>query len=127
MKNLLDTNIVIDHIRGKLPILPEMVKEGATISIISYGELLYGAYKSVVKDKTLRLVSSTLDDLSLEIVNLNQTMMDRYAQLKSSLETKGIRLDDLDLLIAATALDASLMLVTRNKKHFSRIPYLQLY
>jgi len=53
MKNLLDTNIVIDHIRGKLPILPEMVKEGATISIISYGELLYGAYKSVVKDKTL--------------------------------------------------------------------------
>lgn len=127
MKYLFDTNIIIDHIRGKLPILPEMIKEGAAISIISYGELIYGAYKSSVINKTLSLVTSTLNDLSLEIINLNQTIMDRYAQIKSLLETKGTRLDDLDLLIAATALDASLIFVTRNKKHFSRVSKLQIY
>jgi predicted nucleic acid-binding protein len=33
----------------------------------------------------------------------------------------------MDLLIAATALDHDLTLVTRNRRHFERIPDLTLY
>jgi predicted nucleic acid-binding protein len=34
---------------------------------------------------------------------------------------------DVDLLIAATALEEDLTLVTRNTRHFERIPDLKLY
>lgn len=46
--------------------------------------------------------------------------------MKSDLERKGMRIDDFDLLIGATALKNSLTLVTHNIKHFKRIPGLPI-
>lgn len=100
MKYLLDTDVIIDHLRKKKAILEQML-DSATISIITLGELIYGAYKSVHPQKSL-------------------------LTLREDLETKGERLDDFDLLIAATAIVSRLVLVTRNRKHFEGIPSLQL-
>lgn len=47
---------------------------------------------------------------------------DIYAQLR----TAGTPVADIDLLIAGTAIANGLILVTRNVKHFSRIPQLQI-
>jgi predicted nucleic acid-binding protein len=46
--------------------------------------------------------------------------------MKSSLEQSGSPLDDMDLMIAATALLDNLVLVTNNLKHFQRIDGLKI-
>lgn len=48
-----------------------------------------------------------------------------YGILRASLEEKGKRLDDMDMLIAATALQQGATLVTNNEKHFGRIKELK--
>lgn len=125
MKYLLDTNIVIDHIRGKKIIDKNIIKEGIGISIITFGELLYGAQKSTQKEKSLTIISSLIKELSMTIINLDKEIMAEYSILKALLEIKGKRLDNFDLLIAATAIKYSLPLSTSNTKHFSRIPNLR--
>ena len=52
--------------------------------------------------------------------------MEVFGELKSRLEKTGARLDDMDSIIAATALYMNHTLVTNNTKHFSRIPDLVL-
>jgi tRNA(fMet)-specific endonuclease VapC len=103
MKYLLDTDVVINHLRGRKPLKEKYIKEGTAISIISYGELLYGACKSQNKDRSLSLIAAFLDELSITILNLNRETMQEYAKMKSKLESIGKGLDEFDLLIGSTA------------------------
>ena len=50
----------------------------------------------------------------------------KFGNLKAELETIGLRVDDADLLIAATAIIYKATLVTANTKHFSRFKGLKL-
>ena len=49
-----------------------------------------------------------------------------FARTRAFLEQNGIRLEDLDIFIAAIALDMDYTLVTHNPRHLSRIPYLKI-
>ncbi len=53
--------------------------------------------------------------------------MERFAQNRYLLQRQGNVIPDLDLLVAATALHHGLTLLTRNLRHFSRVPGLRLY
>ncbi len=53
--------------------------------------------------------------------------MDQFAVLRADLRRRGQLIPDLDLLIAATALSHDLALLTRNVRHFARIPGLRIY
>lgn len=125
MKYLVDTDIIIDHLRKKIAIIEQILDNG-TISIITLGELIYGAYKSAQPQKSLIILKEDLEILNFEIININEMIMAEFGRVKADLETKGKRLDDFDLLIAATAMINNLTLVTRNKKHFKRIKGLKL-
>lgn len=126
MKYLLDTDAVIDHLRGKKKINDKIISEGASISIISYGELLYGAYKSQDKEKSTSMIKLFISDLSIKITNLSEEIMREYAEIKAKLELAGKKLDEFDLLNGATAKIHSFTLITRNIKHFKRINGLKL-
>ena len=126
MKYLLDTDIVINHLRKKVMIKEVILEGGAAISIITLGELLYGAQKADNPEASITKLESSLSILELEIISLNKNIMIEFAITKSRLEKLGQRLDDFDLLIAATAKAHSLTLVTNNIRHFSRIPNLQI-
>jgi tRNA(fMet)-specific endonuclease VapC len=52
--------------------------------------------------------------------------METFAEIKADLQNQGNVIDDMDLLIAATALTMNYTLVTNNERHFSRIPGLQI-
>jgi tRNA(fMet)-specific endonuclease VapC len=52
--------------------------------------------------------------------------VEAFGKMKATLEVQGLRLADLDLIIAATALARNLTLVSNNQKHFCRIPGLKL-
>ncbi len=126
MKYLLDTNILVDHLRGKKAIAPDYLDTGGVVSVITQAELFYGAYKSKRPKHNLNQVKQMFADLKLEIQPLEEDVLNYYGKLKTKLEGKGQRLDDFDLLIAATALSLGLTLVTRNIKHFARIPRLKI-
>lgn len=124
MKYLLDTNIIVDYLRGKKEIDASFIKEGSAVSIITYGELIYGAYKSNKSKYNLEKIKAMISDLEIDMITLDEEIMDNYGKLKADLEIKGEKLDEFDILIAATALVNNLTLVTRNNRHFKRIPSL---
>lgn len=126
MKYLLDTDIIVNHLRGKRAMNVSFIQEGSSISIITYGELTYGAYKSTRPEINLSKIEEMLTDLGIQIISLDEKIMEIYGKLKAELEKKGNRLDEFDLLIASTALNHNLNLVTGNIKHFERIPSLLL-
>lgn len=127
MKYLLDTNALVDHIRGKKEISIKLLEEETAISIITLAELYYGAQKSNNPKKTLILIRKLIRDLGLQAQTLDEEIVAEFGKIKAELEVKGMRLEDFDLLIAATAKVGNFTLVTKNLKHFERITGLKLH
>ena len=124
---LLDTDTIIFNLKGDENVrrsLRRHLQDTMKISIITLMELYYGAYKSQQHDANLAKVKTI--EQSFEILPTGQESAETFARLKSQLERKGTRLDDVDLLIASCALAHNLTLVSNNTKHFERIPGLRL-
>jgi tRNA(fMet)-specific endonuclease VapC len=123
MRFLLDTDIFI-YIRQKRPEevsrrFSRMRPGEAAISVITYGELLYGAAKSVRRADALARLSA-LTDL-LPILPLQKNAAEAYGDIRAELESNGEMIGNNDLWIAAQALSARLTLVTNNEQEFRRV------
>lgn len=127
MKYLLDTDVIINFIRGKTQVEEELKNSEGFVSIITVGELVYGAHKSTSPNASLQKLKSFLQDLSIQVINVDREIVYKFGELKADFEIKGQRLEDFDQLIAATCIVNNLILVTRNTKHFSRIKNLEIY
>lgn len=127
MKYLLDTNIIVNYLRGKFFIPEKIIEEGSGVCIIGLAELYYGAYNSDNPEKSLTKLEDMLSNLGIETIKLDDKMAHKFGKLKTKLRKKGRLVDDFDLLIASTALENGLILVTDNLKHFSRIEGLKIY
>jgi tRNA(fMet)-specific endonuclease VapC len=94
------------------------------MSVISYGELHYGALRS---DRPVENTAKVrhLGNL-MPIIEVLPAMIETYATIKVNLEKQGNKIDEFDLLIAATALYLSYTLVTNNERHFRNIPGLKV-
>jgi tRNA(fMet)-specific endonuclease VapC len=53
--------------------------------------------------------------------------MERFAGIRADLRRRGQIISDFDILLAATALHYDLTVLSRNIRHFNRIPDLKLY
>lgn len=119
---LLDTDICI----GLLKAVPRVVEnwrkcsERCAAPVMSVGELCYGAAKARDSEAERRRVGQLID--MLDEGQITKSSMMRFGQIKASLEAKGQRIDDADIIIATIALENDMTLVTGNTKHFSRIP-----
>lgn len=131
MNYLLDTSVVVGYLRdkaGKRQLMKDLfVKGDLRVSLVTYGELEYGAVKSRNYNEEKLKISGCFDDLEVEVLILTKETMGLFAKVKSGLERKGETLDDFDLLIGATAMENELVLVTDNEKHFARFPGLKVY
>jgi len=127
MSFLIDTDIIIYSLKGIERINSWMLENQnipKCISVISYGELIYGARKSHHPEKNIATVNRIAE--LFPIIDINQGIIEIFGELKATLEKGGDRIDDMDLLIASTAMYMNLSLVTNNKKHFSKVPDLLL-
>ena len=125
---LLDTDWVIDYLKGRVAagqLLDSLVHDGTAISLITYGEILEGIYHGNDRERHEPIFRAFLE--ATPILLLTESSMERFANIRGDLRTKGQMIGDADILIAATALDHNLTLVTQNTRHFSRIPNLKLY
>lgn len=125
---LLDTNICI-YIRQKKPprVLQrfEKLRPGeAGISVITYGELTYGAMKSKQSVTALRQLRELTT--ALPAFPLPETAADSYGRIRAELELSGELIGNNDIWIAAHALAADLTLITNNEKEFRRVRGLKL-
>lgn len=125
---LLDTNICI-YIRRKRPaeVLArfEKLKAGdACLSVITYGELLYGAHKSKQRDVALARLADLVS--LLPVLEMPSEAANQYGQIRAGLEAKGEAIGGNDLWIAAHAKALGLVLVTNNEREFRRVPGLKV-
>src|SRR5258708_14817300 len=120
---LLYTNICI-YIRQQRPdtVLRRFRKlrpGEALLSVITYGELLYGAAKSTQRVDALGKLRELIHLLPASA--LPESAAEAYGSLRADLEAKGEMIGNNDLWIAAHALAAGLTLVTNNEKEFRRV------
>lgn len=124
---LLDTDILIYSLKG-YPKVIENFKLHAdapkSISVISYGELIYGANKSVQIASNLAKVHR-LQEI-FPIIDASKAILECFGTLKAQLSRKGVTVADFDLLIGSTAITLGYTVVTNNEKHFSKIPDLKI-
>lgn len=125
---LIDSDWVIDYLKGMpqaITLLRALAYDGAAISLITYGEVYEGIYGSADPQTSEEGFHNFLTGVT--VLPLDQPIMQRFARIRDELRRKGQRIGDLDLLIAATALQHGLTLATRNTAHFQRIDGLVLY
>ena len=96
----------------------------AALSIITYGELLYGAAKSAQKAAALQRLHELVH--FLPALSLPEGAAETYGNIRADLESKGEMVGNNDLWIAAHALAAGLILVTNNEKEFRRVRRLKV-
>ena len=91
---------------------------------MTLGELYEGAYGRPDPEEHIASVEQFLRLFT--ILPLSDTTMQHFGRLRALLRQQGNLIPDFDLLIAATALEHDSVLVTRNRRHFERIPEIQL-
>jgi tRNA(fMet)-specific endonuclease VapC len=125
---LLDTNICI-YIRQERPdsVLRRFRKlrpGEAALSVITYGELIYGAAKSSQREAALERLRELVH--WLPALPLAEAAAEAYGTIRAELAAKGEMIGNNDLWIAAHAVSAELTLVTNNEKEFRRVRGLKL-
>ena len=125
-KYLLDTNICAYFLNGKYDLVNTIDRigfENCAISEVTIAELKYGSEKSTFKEKNRKIIESF--QLLIDIIPIFPAL-DVYAKEKARLKTKGMILDDFDLLIGATAIYNEMILVTKNKSDFERMEKIKI-
>ena len=127
MSYLIDTDILIYSLKGHDIVQKRFIeneKIPKSISVISYGELLYGAKKSTNSEKNLAVIYRIKE--LFPIIDVDKAVMEAFSDLKVKTQKTRAVIDDMDLLIAATALTMNFILVTNNEKHFRKIAGLKI-
>lgn len=123
----LDTSVIIDYLRGRGETVSTIEKLDGEVcsSFICLAELFEGVAREKesgpVEEKILGFFGTFF-----EVFGLDEDISRRFGEIRALLKNKGKILEDLDIFIAATCLANDLVLVTGNKKHFSRVENLPI-
>mgnify|MGYP002641510922 CR=1 FL=1 len=125
---LLDTNICI-YIQRRKPnevlVRFQKLKPGdAAISVVTWGELLYGAEKSRQRKMALQLLEEF--QTFIPVLSMPENAGETYGEIRATLESSGTPIGNNDLWIAAHAKAAGLTVVTNNEREFQRVPGLKV-
>jgi tRNA(fMet)-specific endonuclease VapC len=119
-----DTDVLIDFLEGAEPVSArialELEHQGLATTAVTRFELLAG----VRTDRQRRLVGDLL--AALPCLPLDDVGADRAAEVRRTLTTEGIDIGMGDSLIAGIVLAHRGVLLTRNRRHFGRVPDLAL-
>ena len=128
MKYMLDTNMCVFVLRGKPSSVSERLYQCADkevcVSTVTVAELRFGADKSNQPEANHDKVSKFL--LSIDVVDFDPGAADAYGEIRADLERRGQPIGELDMLLAAHAINEGLIFVTHNTSEFQRVKGLQL-
>lgn len=106
-------------------ISPWIANREVVTSDLAYAEVYEGIQglpdASTLSTSLMKLILNSIPSLGLIL-----PMYHRYAQIRRYLRPRNELIGDMDTLIAATALEENLSIVTNNPRHFGRIPGLKV-
>jgi predicted nucleic acid-binding protein len=111
-RGLLDTSVFIAREQARpLGPLPAQV----AISVVTIGELELGVHAATDPDVRARRADTLALARAADPLPVTETVMSRFAQLVHACRSNGSRPKVLDTLIAATALDHGLTVLTQDR------------
>jgi predicted nucleic acid-binding protein len=126
--SLLDTNVLSEFSRTGAPDhqvdqwLGSQPEESLFASVLTFAEILRGI-ELLPAGKRRTQLEEWLTDLqtafAARLLPVTKAIADRWAILSAQAQLRGRPLANIDGLLAATALEHDLILVTRNVKHFA--------
>ena len=126
----LDSDVVVDYLRGNEPVkseLIELINSGKIISItsITIYELYMGANLSENPGKE----TEKIDNLRMYLreIEFNSIAAEIAGEIDAHLKKSGMQVDLRDVLIASVCIANKIPLFTKNTPHFTRIRGLKLY
>ncbi len=125
---LLDTNICIFIVRerptGVLERFRALRAGDAVISVITYGELRYGAEKSRERARAIEVLDELVTLIPVEDLPLAAGV--EYGEIRAVLARQGEMIGNNDLWSAAHARAANLVLVTNDEWEFQHVSKLTI-
>jgi tRNA(fMet)-specific endonuclease VapC len=120
---MLDTDICIYISKRRPPEVKarfEQLRPGQMLmSVITYGELYYGASKSDQRAKAMTELNTTVRAIPVE--NLTSMVAEAYGTIRAALEEQGHVIGNNDMWIAAHALSLGVTLASNNDREFLRV------
>lgn len=114
MNLLFDTNIIIAFLKNEATVVDLFSKQDEiNVSSITVGEMFYGALNSNQSEQNFDLYSRFFNYCNVYKIDKNTS--ENYAKIRFILKSKGTPIPENDIWIAATALEHSLSIVTRDK------------
>ncbi len=114
---IFDTDVIIWYMRGSEK-AADVIESTASrhVSAVTYMELIQGARNGTEK----KLVKSIISDLDFEVLGIDENISHRaIVYIEEYGMSSGLRLAD--ALIAATAAENNMKLITGNLRHFHSI------
>ncbi len=130
MRYLLDSDIMSSYLRAELEAvrtMEDLLPAGIAISSVSYMETFQGVLTRPTPIATEARFYEVV--AGIPIIEFNERTARRCARMRHELamEGKRVRQRALDLMIAATAIEYELVLVTRNRVDYADIPGLVMH
>jgi len=127
---LIDSDWLIDHL-AEVPeattLIDGLATEGVVISVVSYMEAFQGTLREPEPETAMARLHAFIE--KVPVLTISLSVAQRCARIRQHLLDQGKRPTrrGFDLLIAATAIEHNLMLVTRNVRDYADIPGIRLY
>jgi tRNA(fMet)-specific endonuclease VapC len=119
-----DTDVLIDFLAGAEPaaewVATELERGSLLTTVISRFELLSGARNQRQENSIRQLLAA------VPTLDLGDEAADKAAEVRRLLDRSGASIGMADSLIAGIVLVHSAVLLTRNRRHFERVPGLRL-
>jgi predicted nucleic acid-binding protein len=118
-----DTDVLIDYLAGKgeADAVERVLRRGAlSTTVITRFELLSGAKSSKQLARLVQLLGA------VPSIPLDAAAADAASEIRRSLDQSGNTIGMADSLIAGIVISNGGSLLTRNRRHFERVPGLEL-
>lgn len=127
MRYLLDTCVISDFIKGEPGTQARLKQTPPTdiaVSVITVMELRYGLQLNPQRAQKIEpVITSFLSSITLLPFGISEA--EQVAHIRAILRSQGQPIGAYDVLIAATALQYNLVMITANQREFDRVPGLQ--
>jgi len=126
---VLDTDILVSFIRGNEEAINKInnyynSESSVMTTSMTVFELFRGAFASHNSEKKVGDIELLIEDL--DILDFDTRSSKIVGKIYNELKRNGKIIDILDMFIASISISNNETLVTRNIKHFSRIPKLKI-
>ena len=121
---LVDTDVLIDALSGIEPARARLARGLVEAELATTAINAFELYAGVRSEKEATEVESIL--MALTVVPIDSSSARLAGQVAQALAARGTRIGAADAMIAGVCLASGASLLTRNHRHFGRIPGLRL-